>query len=204
SSQIVSRVKNHGIVVSHDYKKDNEVPFPATFSIELSQKISEGKDGLKARLYSDYPFPWRVEDGGIKDEFEREALKFVRANPEKPYVQFENVDGVPSMRFAKAVPLTESCVECHNTHPDSPKKDWKTGDVRGVQSITLPLGSTTQKLKEVAFEFFSWKLFFFFFLIVLFLIVNYAFKNKPLLRIKMLWSQYWVKIKNNLKSNKGP
>ncbi|MEK7484291.1 MAG: protein kinase, partial [Planctomycetota bacterium] len=45
SSKIVSRVKNHGIIVSHDYKKDNEVPFPATFSIELSQKISEGKDG---------------------------------------------------------------------------------------------------------------------------------------------------------------
>src|SRR5262245_32880303 len=29
----------------------------------------------------------------------------------------------------------EACVSCHNSHPDSPKKDWKIGDVRGVIEI---------------------------------------------------------------------
>lgn len=178
SSKIVSRVKNQGIVVSHDYKNDNEVPFPATFSIELSKKISEGKDGLKARLYSDYPFPWRREEGGVKDEFEQEALTRVRANPEKPYVRFETVEGIPSMRFAKAVPLEESCVGCHNTHPESPKKDWKTGDVRGVQAIILPLGSTTEKFKEVVSEMVSgWVIVLFVFLATLGIFGVYLKKN---------------------------
>jgi len=29
------------------------------------------------------------------------------------------------------------CVSCHNTHPDSPKTDWKVGDVRGIQEISV-------------------------------------------------------------------
>ena len=30
-------------------------------------------------------------------------------------------------------------MECHNTHPASPKKDWHEGDVRGVLEIIRPL-----------------------------------------------------------------
>ena len=33
------------------------------------------------------------------------------------------------------------CVSCHNTHPDSPRIDWKLGDVRGVLEIIRPLDS---------------------------------------------------------------
>jgi adenylate cyclase len=29
------------------------------------------------------------------------------------------------------------CVSCHNMHPDSPKTDWKVGDVRGIQEISV-------------------------------------------------------------------
>jgi adenylate cyclase len=30
-----------------------------------------------------------------------------------------------------------ACVECHNSHPESPKRDWKVGDVRGIQEVTI-------------------------------------------------------------------
>ena len=29
----------------------------------------------------------------------------------------------------------QSCVTCHNSDPNSPKKDWKLGDVRGVLEV---------------------------------------------------------------------
>ncbi len=29
------------------------------------------------------------------------------------------------------------CVACHNSHPDSPKRDWKVGDVRGIQEVVV-------------------------------------------------------------------
>jgi hypothetical protein len=38
-------------------------------------------------------------------------------------------------------------VACHNTHPESPKTDWKVGDVRGVQEIIRPLDSAVAETR---------------------------------------------------------
>ncbi|NOZ52585.1 MAG: PAS domain-containing protein [Gammaproteobacteria bacterium] len=35
--------------------------------------------------------------------------------------------------------MRPACVECHNSHPDTPKNDWKTGDLRGILEINLSL-----------------------------------------------------------------
>jgi hypothetical protein len=35
--------------------------------------------------------------------------------------------------------MRRSCVECHNTHPQSPRRDWQEGDVRGALEIIRPL-----------------------------------------------------------------
>ena len=49
---------------------------------------------------------------------------------------------MPVLRFAVADVMTsESCVACHNTHPNSPKKDWKLGDVRGAAAGGHPRGT---------------------------------------------------------------
>jgi signal transduction histidine kinase len=39
--------------------------------------------------------------------------------------------------------MGESCVACHNSDPDSPKKDWVVGDSRGVQEVTLSVDGGT-------------------------------------------------------------
>jgi hypothetical protein len=31
------------------------------------------------------------------------------------------------------------CVECHNKHPDTPKRDFKIGDVMGGVVIRIPV-----------------------------------------------------------------
>jgi adenylate cyclase len=33
--------------------------------------------------------------------------------------------------------MEAACVTCHNMHPDSPKRDWKVGDVRGIEEFTI-------------------------------------------------------------------
>jgi len=35
--------------------------------------------------------------------------------------------------------MKQSCVNCHNTYPQSPRTDWRVGDVRGVQSVRMPM-----------------------------------------------------------------
>src|SRR5260370_27464231 len=44
--------------------------------------------------------------------------------------------------------MKSTCVECHNTHPQSPRKDWQEGDVRGVLVIIRPLDKDEARVGE--------------------------------------------------------
>jgi hypothetical protein len=102
---------------------------------------------MQVRLYSDYPFPWRTT-GGPQDDFERDALARLRRDPTRAIHEFTEIDGRPVMRFAKARVMKASCITCHNHHPQSPKKDWQAGDVRGVLEIIRPLDRDIARTQE--------------------------------------------------------
>ena len=36
------------------------------------------------------------------------------------------------------VAVVQACVDCHNEHADSPKHDWKRGDIMGAVTWTYP------------------------------------------------------------------
>ncbi|MBI3549497.1 MAG: DUF3365 domain-containing protein [Elusimicrobia bacterium] len=156
TSEVVERVRLHGIPVTHDYAaKDGAIPLPATFSMELARRIGQQRGGMKARLYSEYPFPWRKAEGGPKDAFETEALEYLRRFPEASFYRFENFEGQLALRYATADRMRPSCVACHNAHPASPKRDWKEGDVRGVLEVIRPLDFlVTQTRNELRATFF--------------------------------------------------
>ncbi len=147
TSEVVDRVLPHGVEVTHDYaSRDGAIPLPATLSLLLGKRIGEDLAGnVAVRLYSNYPFPWR-KDGGIKDDFERQALEAFRLQPDQPFYRFEKHQGQLTLRYATADRMRPTCVNCHNTHPDSPKRDWKVGDVRGVLEITRSLGWATAEV----------------------------------------------------------
>ncbi len=139
TSEVVERLRHQGITVTHDYTAyDGAIPLPATFSLELGRRIGARGSGMQVRLYSDYPFPWR-QDSGPRDAFERDALHRLRERPDQPVFRFEEFGGHPVLRYATADRLREACVACHNNHPQSPRTDWKVGDVRGVLEIIRPL-----------------------------------------------------------------
>lgn len=139
TSKLVERVRPPGIDVSDDYaEKEGAIPLPIRLNMELGEHIGEQSKGATTRLYSDYPFPWR-EEGGPKDQFERVALFKLRRNPDEPYYEFVNYNGALSLRYAKADLMRPACVSCHNSHPRSPRRDWKAGDVRGVLEVILPM-----------------------------------------------------------------
>jgi len=144
TSEVVARVVEHNIDVTHDYlSKDGAIPLPATLSIELGKQIGESGGGVQMRLYSDYPFPWRKNEDP-PDDFEQEALRYLRQNPDEPFVRFEEINGRTSLRYATADLMRSDCVDCHNTHPDSPKTDWQEGDVRGVLEVIRPLDNVAE------------------------------------------------------------
>ena len=146
SSEVVARLNYLGITPTNDYRnRDGAIPFPATFGIELAKAMTNPEAGIITRLYSDYPFATR-KDGGPKDEYESLAWTTLRfaTDKTKPFIRFENVNNRMSMRYGKSLVMKQSCVDCHNSHPDSTKKDWKVGDVRGVREVIVPMDATRQ------------------------------------------------------------
>jgi signal transduction histidine kinase/ActR/RegA family two-component response regulator len=136
----VARLRPLGVEVTHDYaSKEGAIPLPATLSLILGESIGEKGSPVQVRLFSDYPFPWRKEEGGPRNGFERQALSHLRQDPAQPFARFEEVEGRPALRYATADLMRPQCVGCHNSHPESPKTDWEVGQVRGVLEVILPM-----------------------------------------------------------------
>jgi hypothetical protein len=127
-------------VFSENYRDiHGGIPIPATLSIELGALFDRSHDDgrISYEFISDYPFAKRA--ARPLDAFESKALRVLRDNPnQKTYAQLTGIGlGRSSYRLATPVIMRQACVTCHNTHPDSPRKDWKVGDIRGIQEVTV-------------------------------------------------------------------
>ncbi|MEB3226689.1 MAG: PAS domain-containing protein [Synechococcus sp.] len=139
ASEVVSKLKTNNLAeFSHDYSQPGIAPIPASYLIRLSEKIKEENPEMIVNYYSDYPFPWR-KNGGPQDDFQKLALQEIRSNPSREFYRIEKFNGEDFFRYGIGDLMKPSCIECHNSHPDSPKTDWKEGDVRGVLEVSYPL-----------------------------------------------------------------
>lgn len=110
----------------------NKVPLPATMIHDLSSLLD--KQGMSLKLYSEFPFPGR--SGRQLDSFQKEAWSSLNKDPKTTHVS-ERINGgstIVSVAVADLM-VADACVACHNSHPDTPKNDWKLGDVRGVLQV---------------------------------------------------------------------
>ncbi|MFZ4757486.1 MAG: ATP-binding protein [Burkholderiaceae bacterium] len=139
SAEIVPRARAGGLPITHAYRdKPGTLPLPATFTLDFGDYLGAQAGGHQARLYSELPFPWRTAERKL-DTFQRDALAALRAAPGTPFYRVETVEGRAVLRYAVADRMVESCVACHNSYADSPKVDWKVGDVRGVLEVRRPV-----------------------------------------------------------------
>ncbi len=146
--EVVARVPRDSVTVSHNYKNiEHAIPLPATLTIQLAKEVGRRSDGFSVRLYSDHPFPWRAESGK-QDDFEKRAIQKLAETPDEPYYEFERSRDGGYLRYATADIMRPDCVACHNTHPETPKKDWKVGDLRGVLEISMPMRTSMKTIMD--------------------------------------------------------
>ena len=142
--------------VVHDYQTiPGAIPLPATLSLELGQVISEQQANIGYRFVSDYPFKTRAPH--ILDDFERDALAKLRVQPNQQLTDLSGSILSRRVRLVAPIIMGSVCVNCHNTHPESPKRDWKVGDVRGIQEVII-----SQSIANNIFAFKYLLMFFFF------------------------------------------
>jgi diguanylate cyclase (GGDEF)-like protein len=144
TSEVVITAENNGLLISHDYKeKLNAIPLPATLTILLGDRLHFQNSGINTKLYSPFPFPWRLVNGGLRDKFSQDAWLALQNNVNQPYFKVETIGTSKLLRFATADLMKQDCINCHNSHPSSPKNDWQVGDLRGILEVSLPIDSAS-------------------------------------------------------------
>jgi adenylate cyclase len=122
--------------VVHNYLEvPDAIPIPATLSLELGSAVSAQQSNIAYRFISDYPFKGRSPH--VMDDFERGALASLRQDSSQKITDVSASIFQDRVRLISPIVMDAACVNCHNTHPDSPKRDWKVGDVRGIQEVTI-------------------------------------------------------------------
>ena len=138
SQNVVGRVLHSTTptAVVHNYHDvPGAIPIPATLSLELGSVITGLGGDIGYRFFSDYPFLNRAPHPF--DGFEEKALATLRQDPKARIYDISGSIFDRQIRLVTPVLMAAECVACHNSHPESPKRDWKVGDVRGLQEITI-------------------------------------------------------------------
>ena len=117
------------------------IALPATFVRETSEALGENA-GYSYDLLS----KWNINrEKGLRDGFEKQAWESLSRDAKTPYAEFVSTGSGVEYRYATAdVAKAQACISCHNDHQDSPKKDFKQGDLMGILVVTA---SVTQDPK---------------------------------------------------------
>ena len=143
NGNVIAKMKKNGdgkIKINFDHKNNSDtIPHPGSMIQDMGALIGEQKEGIKLKLYSDFPFSNRANI--ILDAFSTKAMETFRSGQiDKAITSVEIFEGKESVRVS--IPyfmVAPGCVNCLNTGTDMPKNDWKIGDVRGALEVIVPI-----------------------------------------------------------------
>jgi serine phosphatase RsbU (regulator of sigma subunit)/anti-sigma regulatory factor (Ser/Thr protein kinase) len=144
---IVPRLIEMGGTIGVDYKDvHGRFPLPATFVREVSEVTAANKNGYQASLIS----PWAINrDKSLKDQFQKDAFQYLVQNPTGQFVRIDTIEGRTVMRVLMAdIASAKSCVDCHNGHAQSPKRDFKLNDLMGGLEIDMPIDQYVKESRQ--------------------------------------------------------
>ena len=145
TKNIISKLKRDGVTDVHPNKDYNDIsggiPLPATFVKEVSDTINQ------RGIYSyDLLSKWNInKEKGLKTDFEKEAFDYLYSQKDEVFYSFMVHDGLYTLCYATTDIAGEGCARCHNAHEDSPRHDFKAGDVMGILVVNIPIGSVSDK-----------------------------------------------------------
>ncbi len=138
TDNVVVKLRREGVDAHEHWKDERGVPLPAQYLMESGRMVAQKDLDFSFRLASLTPiYAWNAPNSDL----ERQGLATVQQDPTKPHYGLVKKG---DLRLFQAVyadrAVSQACVDCHNSHPNSPRRDFKLNDVMGGIVITFPIG----------------------------------------------------------------
>lgn len=136
---VINRLVNQEALIkaSEHWQDDRALPLPAQMFRMGAEKALDSNANFTYSLLSLWPIN---KQNAPRTPTEKTGLQFLVGNPGKNFYQQEILSG---RRYFTAIyadtGMSKACIECHNKHKDSPRKDFKMGDIMGGVVIRVPL-----------------------------------------------------------------
>ncbi len=137
--KIVNRLvkKEKVIKASEHFEDDKALVLPAQMFRFGAEMVGKKTDDFSYSLQSLWPINKQNEP---RTEIEKAGLKYVAENKGKNFYGTEELGGIKYFTAVYAdTAVAPVCVSCHNEHKDTPKTDFKLGDVMGGVVIRVPI-----------------------------------------------------------------
>jgi hypothetical protein len=134
---IVNRLQNKEKVIkaSEHWEDEKALVLPAQMFRYGAESVAENGAKFSYSLLSLWPVN---KQNNAKTPVEKEGLQAILKGD--PYYKTETLGG--KKYFTAIYPdkaVAQACISCHNGHKDSPRTDFKMGDVMGGVVVRLPM-----------------------------------------------------------------
>lgn len=139
TKKIVNRLvkKEKVITASEHFEDDKALVLPAQMFRFGAETVAKKTDEFSYSLQSLWPIN---KQNAPRTEVEKAGLAFIAENKGKNYYAMEELGGVNYFTAIYAdTAVAPVCASCHNGHKDTPKSDFKLGDVMGGVVIRVPV-----------------------------------------------------------------
>jgi len=134
TQEIVGAGQKVGLKFDEHWRdKDLEAgPLPALFLRETAKSMEKSPARISLFLGSDYP----ISPDNRFEGLQQEKFQILRQSQQPQFFYVPDTRRYTGMFADLAV--VESCIDCHNKHEQSPKKDWRLHDVMGGTTWMYP------------------------------------------------------------------
>jgi len=139
TKKVVQRLaaKDKVIKASEHFDDDKALPLPAQMFRFGAEHVADKTDKFSYSLLSLWPIN---KQNAPRTEIEKAGLKYVAENKSKNYYGEETLGGQKYYTAVYAdVAVAKVRASCHNDHKDTPRSDFKVGDVMGGVVIRIPM-----------------------------------------------------------------
>jgi methyl-accepting chemotaxis protein len=157
------------------------LPLPASF-VHLTSSIVNARGFHTVDLLS----LWNINpDKKPSTDDVRRALEDVARTPDQPSEILLDQGRDPRFISVTAdVASAQGCVDCHNRHPDSKRRDFRLGDVMGGLVVSIPLAKPLADATNNALTLTAGLAGVFAVVLIMISSIQWTFISKPLLRLE--------------------